>query len=75
MARNIAFMFLFAAAGTGAAAQTTVVTGSNGGANHAEIIQNGPRDDKATMKVWRGPGFVVIEQHSNHNKAVIIQGD
>ncbi|MGA2842968.1 MAG: hypothetical protein ABSG18_22975 [Steroidobacteraceae bacterium] len=76
MARNFAFICgLFAAAGTGAAAQTTVITRSNNGTNHAEIIQSGPSDEKPSVKVRKGPGFVVIEQHSNNNSAVVIQGD
>jgi hypothetical protein len=76
MTRNFGLMFgLLAAAGTGAAAQSTTITRSNNGANQSEIIQSGPRDEKATLRVQRSPEFVIIEQHSTNNKAVIIQGD
>lgn len=63
----------FALAGDGSAAQSTTVTRSDQG-NHAEIIQSGPEDDKPTVEIRRGPGYVVIRQQSKNNRAVIIQG-
>lgn len=64
----------FALAGDGSAAQSTIVTRSDHGGNHAEIIQSGPEDDKPAVEIKKGPGYVVIRQHNKNNRAVIIQG-
>lgn len=63
----------FALAANGAASETTTVTQSTDG-NHATIVQSGPQDDKSVVEIRKGPGFVVLEQRSNSNRAVIIQG-
>ncbi|MDR3450782.1 MAG: hypothetical protein P4M15_13735 [Alphaproteobacteria bacterium] len=76
MTPNWAFLFgIFVTTGASAAAQTTVVTHSDNGANHVEITQTGPTNDKPTTKIRRGPGYVFIEQHTKNNSAVVIQGD
>jgi hypothetical protein len=54
---------------------TTIVTRSDSGGNHAEIIQTGPKDDEPVIQARRGPGYVVIEQRSKNSRAVIIQGN
>lgn len=66
---------IVAAAATAFASETVVVTRSDHGSNHALVIQSGPRDDKPVAQVRKGPGYAVIEQNSNRNRAVIIQGD
>ena len=75
MGRNFAFVSMVSAAGVGLLGQAVVTTRSDQGGNHALIIQSGPNDDKPETSVRRGPGYVVIEQHSNHNRAVIMQSD
>jgi hypothetical protein len=57
---------------TGAADETTTVTRSVRG-NYAEIIQSGPTDGTPAVEIKKGPGYVVIRQHSKNNKAMIIQ--
>ncbi len=54
---------------------TTIVTRSDNGNSHAEIIQTGPKDDKPVIQTRKGPGYVIIEQRSKNNRAVIIQGN
>lgn len=75
----MARVFVFACsalalAGDSSAAETTTVTRSANG-NHATIIQSGPKDDKPAVEIRKGPGYVVLEQRSNNNRAVIIQDE
>ena len=75
MGWNFASVIGLAAAGAGLTSQVFVTTRSDNGGNHAVIVQGGPRDDKPTVTVRKSPGQVVIEQYSNHNRAVIMQSD
>lgn len=59
--------------GTGFAQAATTVTRSDHGSNHAEIIQSSPGEDAPAVEVEEGPGYVVIQQRSKNNSAVIIQ--
>ena len=73
MVRSFTWIGLMAATAT--TAQVVVTTRSDNGSNHAVIVQSGPKDDKPQATVRKGPGYVVIEQHSNGNSAVIMQHD
>lgn len=73
MVWNFTWISMMAAAA--ATAQVVVTTRSDNGSNHAVIVQSGPKDDKPQTTVRKGPGYVVIEQHSNGNSAVIMQRD
>lgn len=64
---------VFAMVETGCAAESTVTRSDRGG-NHAEIIQSGPEEGKPSVEIKEGPGYVIIEQRSKNNRAVIIQG-
>ena len=64
-----------APAGASVADETVIVTGSDSGRNRATIIQTGPTDDEPVVETRRGRGYVVIKQHSRHNRAEIIQAD
>lgn len=41
--------------------------------NRAYVFQSGGGEDTATTKITRGEGFVIIEQHSHGNHALVIQ--
>jgi hypothetical protein len=60
---------------TAESVNTTIITRSVNGNSHAEIIQTGPKDDEPVVQTRRGPGYVIIEQRSKNNRAVIMQGN
>jgi hypothetical protein len=70
------FSWLGFVAASIAAAQTVVTTRSDHGTNRAVVIQGGPKaDGQPQTTVRKGPGYVIIEQRSNGNRAVIMQSD
>ena len=60
--------------GSGLAENTTIVTQSDNGRSYAKIVQTGPKDDSPVVETRAGPGYVFIEQHCKHSRALIIQG-
>lgn len=74
MSRLFAFGCGFVALAAAVEAKAeTFVTRSDDGADQATIVQSGTKGEKPTTRIKKGPGYVIIEQNSHDNRAVVFQ--
>jgi hypothetical protein len=55
------------------AEQTTIVSSSQNGRNHATVTQTGSEPGKSKVEVRSGPGYVIIQQSGSNNRTEIFQ--
>jgi len=55
------------------AEQTTIVTSSQNGRNHATVTQTGSEPGESKVEVRTGPGYVIIRQSSANNRTAVFQ--